>query len=178
MRCLTRATQLARWLSSGGAGVVGSPRAPYFRAMPNTPTNVSRRDVVAALVAGGAALAGAPAILRGRYRLFAQSATEYSARAVRLVERTIVVDMLNQFRFADFSEKPPKSERWLHVPRSFTEADWREVKTSGFRVFSLGAGASSYEGAIRWAADWNGFIAGYGDWFTRIEAAGDFERLR
>ncbi len=142
------------------------------------PNAISRRDAVASLVAGAATLAGAPAVLRGRFRLFAQSPTEYSARAVRLVERTIVVDMLNQFRFADFSEKPPKSEKWLRVPRSFTEADWQEVKTSGFRVFSLGAGAGSYEAGVKWAADWNGFIAGYGDWFTRIEAAGDFERLR
>jgi len=145
--------------------------------MSTEPQSLSRRDVVASLAAGAAALAGAPAILRGRYQLFAQSAAEYSARAVRIVERTVVVDMLNQFRFADFSEKPPKSEKWLRVPRSFTEADWREVKTSGFRVFSLGLGAGSYEGFMRTAAEWNGFVAGYGDWFTRIEAAGDFERL-
>ena len=48
---------------------------------------------------GTAAIIGAPAILRGRFRLFAESPSEYSARAVRLVERTVVIDMLNQFRF-------------------------------------------------------------------------------
>src|SRR5580692_3652240 len=97
-------------------------------------TNISRRDAIASVAAGALAIAGAPAILRGRYRLFAESATEYSARAVRLVERTVVIDMLNQFRFADYAEHPPKSELWLHTPRSFTEADFQQYRTSGIRV--------------------------------------------
>src|SRR4029077_15110353 len=140
--------------------------------------NVSRREVLASLATGALAIAGAPAILRGRYRLFAESSVEYSARAVRLVERTVVIDMLNQFRFADFAEHPPKSELWLRTPRSFTEADFQQTRTSGVRVFALGAGEPNYEAGIRYFADWNGFIAGYTDWFTRIESAGDFERLK
>ncbi len=140
--------------------------------------NVSRRGAIASLAAGALALAGAPAVLRGRYRLFAKSTTEYSARAVRLVERTVVIDMLNQFRFADYAEHPPKSELWLRTPRSFTEADFQQYRTSGIRVFALGAGEPNYEAGIRYFADWNGFIAGYTDWFTRIESAGDFERLK
>jgi membrane dipeptidase len=138
---------------------------------------ISRRDAVASLAAGALALAGAPAVLRGRYRLFAQSPAEYSARAVKLVERTVVVDMLNQFRFPDYAEHPPKSELWLHTPRSFTDADFSAYRTSGIRVFALGSSAPNYEAGIRWYADWNGFIAGYTDWFTRVEAAGDFARL-
>jgi membrane dipeptidase len=140
--------------------------------------NVSRREALASLASGALAIAAAPAILRGRYRLFAESSTEYSARAVRLVERTVVIDMLNQFRFADYAEHPPKSELWLRTPRSFTEADFQQYRTSGIRVFALGAGEPNYEAGIRYFADWNGFIAGYTDWFTRIESAGDFERLK
>ena len=139
---------------------------------------ISRRDAIASLATGALAIAGAPAVLRGRFRLFAESAAEYSARAVRLVERTVVIDMLNQFRFADYAEHPPKSELWLRTPRSFTESDFQQYRTSGIRVFALGAGAPNYEAGIRWYADWNGFIAGYTDWFTRIESAGDFERLK
>jgi hypothetical protein len=41
--------------------------------------------------------AAAPAVLRGRCRIVAQSATRYSARAIRLVESSVVVDLLNQF---------------------------------------------------------------------------------
>src|SRR4029077_2141636 len=100
--------------------------------------NVSRREVLASLATGALAIAAAPAILRGRYRLFAESPAEYSARAVRLVERAVVVDMLNQFRFADYAEHPPKSELWLRTPRSFTADDFRQYRTSGIRVFALG----------------------------------------
>jgi membrane dipeptidase len=138
--------------------------------------NISRRAMVAALSAGVASL-GAPAVLRRRFRLFAQSATEYSERAIRLVQGTVVVDLLNQFRFADTALEPPLSERWLRQPGSFTAANWEEYKTSGFRVFGLGGGNSGYEGALLETSEWNGFVAAYPQWFIRVGGAGDFERL-
>jgi membrane dipeptidase len=135
---------------------------------------VSRRAVVRALAVGAI---GAPAVLRGRYKLFAQSRAEYSARAVRLVEETVVVDLLNQFQFADFRQEPIKSRLWMQQPGSFTRDDFERYRTSGTRVFALGAGSASYEAALKWAADWNGFLAGYSDWFLRMDDAGDFARL-
>lgn len=126
-----------------------------------------------------AAAIGAPAILRGRFQLFAQSASQYSARAVRLMGETTVVDLLNQFRFQDFTEqRPPKSDVWMARPNSFTEADWEVYRTSGIHVLSLGAGAGSYEDGLRFFANWNGFLAGYSDWFTRIDDVSDFARVR
>jgi len=65
----------------------------------------------------------APAVLRGRFQLFAQSKPEYAARAIQLLAETTIVDLLNQFRFADYSENPPKSELWLNQPWSFTADD-------------------------------------------------------
>lgn len=141
------------------------------------PVAISRREAVRALAVGAAATIGAPAILRGRYRLFAASPTEYSARAIRLVDETVVVDMLNQFRFPDYREDPVKAFLWMRAPGSFTRADFDVYRTSGTRVFSLGAGSVSYESAVKWAADWNGFFAGYSDWFLRIDDASDFVRL-
>ena len=148
------------------------------RRLPSDAATLSRREMIVALGTGALAIAGAPAVLRNRYRIFAASPVEYSARAVRLVERTVVIDMLNQFRFADYAEHPPKSELWLRAPRSFTAADFQQYRTSGIRVFALGQSAASYESGVRFYADWNGFIAGYTDWFTRIESVGDFERLK
>ena len=148
------------------------------RRLPSDAATLSRREMIVALGTGALAIACAPAVLRNRYRIFAASPVEYSARAVRLVERTVVIDMLNQFRFADYAEHPPKSELWLRTPRSFTAADFQQYRTSGIRVFALGQSAASYESGIRFYADWNGFIAGYTDWFTRIESVGDFERLK
>jgi membrane dipeptidase len=134
----------------------------------------SRRDVVIALAAGAL---GAPAILRGRHRLFAQSRTEYSARAIRLVDETVVVDQLNQFQFADFRQDPVKVRLWMQKPGSFTREDFEVYRSSGTRVFALGSGSSAYEGAVKWAADWNGFIAGYSDWFIRVDDVSDFTKL-
>ncbi len=138
-------------------------------------STVSRRTALRTI---GLGLVGAPALLRGRYRVFAQSPAEYSARAVRLMEDTTVVDLLDQFLFADYAEKPPKNERWLTVPGSFTAADADLYRSSGINVFALGHGPGDYERAVRFFADWNGFIAGYSDWVMRIDDAGDFERVR
>jgi membrane dipeptidase len=140
-------------------------------------SDISRRDVLGALGLGALGIVAAPAILRNRYRLFAFSTAEYSARAIKLVEDTVVVDLLNQFRFPDFRENPVKSELWMQKPGSFTRADYDLYRSSGTRVFALGAGGSSYESAIKWAADWNGFFAGYSDWFLRIDDVSDFGRL-
>lgn len=119
----------------------------------------------------------APAILRGRFRLFAQSKTEYSARAIKLVDETVVVDMLNQFQFADFRQDPVKIRMWMQKPGSFTREDFEVYRTSGTRVFCLGSGSGSFEAAVRWAADWNGLFAGYSDWFLRIDDVSDFAKL-
>jgi membrane dipeptidase len=86
--------------------------------------------------------------------------------------------MLNQFRFPDYAEKPPRSERWLRTPGSFTREDFEPYRTSGIRVIALGLGARDHEAGVRFCADWNSFIAGYDEWFLRVDDAGDFERAR
>lgn len=141
------------------------------------PPSISRRAALATLGAGLAGVA-APAILRGRHQLFAQTATEYSSRAIKLVEETVVIDMLNQFRFSDFSENPPRNVRWLRSPGSFTKSDYDVYRTSGIRVFSLGSGPGNYEASVKFFADWNGFIAGYDEWFMRIDDVRDFARVK
>lgn len=138
-------------------------------------TRVTRRTALASL---GAALVAAPAVLRGRFRLFGQSPTEYSARAVRLVQESIVVDLLNQFRFADYAVRPPLSERWLRRPGSFTAADAAVYLESGINVLALGQGANDYADGMRFFAEWNGFLAAYPQYFTRIDDASDFARAR
>src|SRR5688572_8433519 len=147
----------------------------YIFAAMTASDPVSRRTALAQL---GAAVIAAPAILRGRYRGFPASATEYSARCVKLMEESVVVDLLNQFRFQDFAERPPRIDRWLNEPGSLTAADADLYRSSGMTALALGHGASSYDAAVRYVADWNGFLAGYSDWFTRIDDAGDFARAK
>jgi membrane dipeptidase len=136
---------------------------------------IGRRDALASI---GLAVAAAPAVLRGRFRLFAQSEARYSARTVALLEEACVVDLLNQFRFADYSERPPKSERWLREPGSLSAEDAAIYRGSGINVFALGHGPGEYNEAVRFFADWNGFIAAYADTFVRVDDATDFERAR
>jgi membrane dipeptidase len=135
---------------------------------------ISRRAVLRSM---GVALVGAPAILRGRFRVFAQSNTEYSARAIQLMGESTVVDLLNQFRFADYSQKPAdKRAVWLSTPQSFTEADVATYRGSGINVFCLGDGVPDYEGGIRFFGKWNAFIAGNSETLLRISEAADFAR--
>ncbi len=128
---------------------------------------VSRRTVIRC---------AAPAVLLGRFRVFAQSDTKYSARAIQLLAETPTVDLLNQFRFADFADKPPKNELWLDKPRSFTPSDAAVYLRSGINAFALGSGAQDYQGGLRFFARWNGFLAANSDTLLRIDSAGDFAR--
>lgn len=127
---------------------------------------------------GTAALAGAPAFLRGRFQLFAQSRREYSARAIQLMAESTVVDLLNQFRFPDFAEKPPKSEQFLDKPGSFTAADIAEYRSSGIQAFALGLSEPNYEAGLRFYARWNGFLAAYSEALLRIDDVSDFARAK
>ena len=130
-------------------------------------SRLSRRALLSGPAAG---------VLSNRFRLFAQSPSEYSARAIGLIEACPVVDLLNQFLFPDFAEKPPKIERWLNAPEAFTSKDAEGYLSSGINVFCLGDGASDYESGLRFFAQWNGFIAAHPDLTIRITSAADVER--
>jgi len=142
---------------------------------PHPDRNISRRTALGRL---GVTLVAAPAILRGRFRVFTGAATEYSARCIKLIEESIVVDLLNQFRFQDFAEKPPRIERWLKEPGALSAADADIYRGSRMTAVALGHSPADYDEGIRFFADWNGLLAGYSDWFTRIDDASDFARAK
>jgi membrane dipeptidase len=135
--------------------------------------SITRRDAVLRL---GAGIIAAPGILRGRYPLFRSA--EYSARCVKLLQENLVVDLLNQFRFQDFSEKPPRIDRWLKEPGSLTSTDATIYRESGITAVGLGHAPSDYEDGLRYFAEWNGLLAGYSDWFTRVDDVSDFARAK
>ena len=139
--------------------------------------SMTRRESIRVLASAGAMVVGAPAILRGRFQLFGGQGPAYSARAVRLVEENLVIDMLNQFRFPDFAERPPLSQKWMLSTGSFGEKDWETYRTSGINVFGLGHGVGTYDEAVRYFADWNGFLAQYDQWFMRVDDVRDLDRL-
>lgn len=147
-----------------------------------SPHPVSRRSFLqsglslAISTAPAAAVFGAPAILRKRYRVFAESLREYPERVVRLMRESIVVDMLNQFLYR-FDQKD-LLEKWLTTPGAFTQADIERFKGTGVHAVNFGQGANSFAEAEDLFAKWNNFIALYPQWLLRINGAADFERAR
>ena len=114
---------------------------------------ITRRDAVKRIATAGLGALAAPMINRGSYRIFANSTAEYSARAIELVNRSTVIDMLSVLTL-DFA----KQERWMANPDSFTAADFQPFKNSGLDVIhpAIGLGGmNAYETALKWFASWN-----------------------
>ena len=140
---------------------------------------MNRRAALRTLVVTAAGTLAAPAILRGRYRLFAHQAQEYSARTIRLVREATVIDMLCQFAFRDMrQEGTPLAERWLREPASFTAEHFAQFRDSGVNVLALGRGGAAYEDVLRFMAEWNGFVAAHPEWFARVDEARDLRTVK
>ena len=137
---------------------------------------LSRRMALKAMAGSCAAVLVAPMLNRGRFRLFAQSAREYSARAIALVQRSTVVDMLSVFTL-NF----PLQDKWVADPESFTADQFQRFRDSGINVFhpAVGLGGTdAYATALQWFAGWNGFLAGNDDRLMRIDSGADFGRVK
>jgi membrane dipeptidase len=133
---------------------------------------LTRRTAIRA----AAVSAAAPFLNRNRYALFAESAQEYSERAVRLVRESLVIDMLNQFLYR--RDMQPKLRAWLSQAGAFTRADFEQFRATGIHAASFGEGAESYESGLELFARWNSFLAMYPDWLLRINVPADFQRAK
>ncbi|HZB44030.1 MAG TPA: membrane dipeptidase, partial [Pyrinomonadaceae bacterium] len=137
---------------------------------------LTRREAIKSAAAACAGALVAPMFNRGRYRLFAHPTAEYSARATDLVKRSTVIDMLSVLTL-DFG----KQAKWFADPESFTAADLQPYKDSGINVIhpAVGLGGpQAYEGALRFFASWNGFIANHDEQFMRVDSRADLERVK
>lgn len=56
---------------------------------------ITRREMLKSAAVAGVVSLAAPMINRRRFRVFARSPKEYSARAIDLVKRSTVIDMLS-----------------------------------------------------------------------------------
>jgi membrane dipeptidase len=137
---------------------------------------MTRRELIKRAAGAALGLLAAPMINRGRYRLFAGSPAEYSARTIDLVGRSTVMDMLCVLTL-DF----PKNDKWMADPDLFTAAHFQPFKDSGINVIhpavGLG-GANAFESALRWFAAWNAFIANHDAFMIRIDSPGDLDRVK
>jgi membrane dipeptidase len=116
--------------------------------------------------AAGSAAVGVAMIHRGRYRLFA-GGPEYSFRAVELVQRSTVIDML-----APLWISPSKTQKMLGNPETFKAEDFAPYKNSGINVFHIAIGTGgpdAYLETLQFLSGYNSLIARHDDWFERVD---------
>ncbi|MEZ4416708.1 MAG: membrane dipeptidase [Gemmatimonadota bacterium] len=131
--------------------------------------------------AAGAAAAGlaAPMLNLGRYRLFAASPREYSARCVDLVGGSLVIDMLCPLTINNETQ-----QRWGPDGAGFTAADFEEFRGSEIDVMHIATGIGgadaheAYDNVMRFISAHLALIANRPDAFMRIDEAADFDRVR
>jgi membrane dipeptidase len=144
--------------------------------MADAMTTITRRALLAQAAMAGAATLGAPLLNLGRYQLFGAGTPQYSARALALMERALVIDMLCPLTL-DFAQQA----RWEANPELLPEAMVRELKDSGINVMhpALGLGGpNAYEQALLFFSRWNSLLAGSDTRFMRIDTAGDLARVK
>jgi membrane dipeptidase len=144
--------------------------------MADAMTTITRRALLAQAAMAGAATLGAPMLNLGRYQLFGAGTPQYSARALALMERALVIDMLCPLTL-DFAQQA----RWEANPELLPEAMVRELKDSGIHVMhpALGLGGpNAYEQALLFFSRWNSLLAGSDTRFMRIDSAGDLARVK
>lgn len=131
-----------------------------------------RRSVLKLAARAGAAIAVAPMLSRGRFRVFAASPKEYSTRAVDLVHRSNVIDMLNPLNLgmALGSLAGDGKPTWLDNPALLTAPDLQRARDSGFNVLHIAIGTGEYDTTLRFLAQWDGLIAHHSDTFMRVDS--------
>jgi membrane dipeptidase len=115
---------------------------------------------------------------RGRFNLFADAppSTDISARAIDLVGRSTVIDMLGLLTL-DW----PKLYGWQREPATFAQADFLKLLNTGVRVFHPAVepnAANPYEAALRWTTGWNRFLGAHPEYLVRVDTVADFKRVR
>src|ERR1017187_10141742 len=132
----------------------------------------SRRSVLKGL----ALSVGAPMLNRGRFALFAQSATQYSVRTVDLVRRCTVIDMLGFLTWDSGKRAAGEAD-----PGRFRQAYLLRLRDSGITVFYPAVGYTKgdiYAESLRDILGWNAFLAAHPDQFQRIERFADFQQAK
>jgi membrane dipeptidase len=140
------------------------------------PVSLSRRALLEGAAVACAATVAAPFINRGRFRLFAWSAAEYSARAIAIMQRATVVDML-----CPLTLNFPQGDKWFTAPETFTDRDFQKWRDSGINVMhpAIGMGGpDAYVQGLAFFGQWNSFLAGTTQFFDRIDSPGDFKRIK
>src|SRR5437879_10533741 len=128
---------------------------------------MTRRKLIKSTAVAAAATLAAPFISKGRYLLFAGASVEYSSRAINLVGRTTVIDMLSPFVIS-----PSRHVQLFAHPETFTTSDLEQFRSSGICVFHItigNGGPAAYTDSLQLFGLWNGLIAHHEYRLMRID---------
>jgi membrane dipeptidase len=147
---------------------------------------MNRRTLLGTAAKAAAAAAVAPMLTRagagatmcnfGRYRLSPAGGQTYSARAIELVQRSTVIDML-----APLWISPSKTQKYLGNPENFTAGDYAPYKQSGINVFHIAIGTGgpdAYMDTLQFLSGYNNFLARHDTWFERVETPGRLDGIK
>ncbi|WP_137869274.1 membrane dipeptidase [Sphingopyxis sp. 2PD] len=130
---------------------------------------VTRRAVIAGAV--GAALS-APMVNRGSYAFAAAPGRVYTRRAVDLVARSLVIDMLAPLKITLAED---------YVAHRLTDAEAAEFRASGItgfhNAYGLG-GPDAKQQALTFLAGWQGFAGRNSHVFTLVDGVADLDRAK
>ncbi len=124
----------------------------------------------------GAALLTVPIILKGSFPLFAGTNREYSTRAIDLVKRAVVIDMLSPLTL-NF----PLMDKWVANPELFTDIEFEKFRLSGINIFHIAIGTGgpdAWQGTNDFVGGWNSFLAGSDRYFMRIDSVSDLNKVK
>lgn len=124
------------------------------------------------LLKGGAAAAAFPMINRGSFAFAAAPGRTYSARAIKVVRESLVIDMLAPLKL-DFDP--------TFFDRPFGPKEVAEFKASGITGFhhSVGIGGpGSKEQALDFLASYQGWVGRQSDNFTLVGTAADLDHAK
>ena len=108
----------------------------------------------------------------GRYRAFGANAPRYSARAMKIVERTLVIDMLAPLKI-DF-----KPEAYAGPISEQAAADFRASGITGFHNSIGTGGPTAVEETLAFIAAWQGYAGRNSHVFSLVGTAADLDRAK
>ena len=135
---------------------------------------MNRRQMLKAGVKTG--VAAAVYFNFGSYRLFARTDKAYSARAVELVQRANVIDML-----APLWISPKATMKMLGNPENFKAQDYAQYKESGINVFHIAIGTGgpdAYLESLKFLSGYNSLLARHDQWFERIDTPARLDGIK
>ena len=133
---------------------------------------LTRRKVLTSALGVSVASTLGPMINFGRYQVHAAAAQKYSARAVKLVERSLVIDMLAPLKL-DFTPEA------FALPASPQEIEmFRGCGITGFHN-SIGVGGpTAYDDALEFMTAWQGYVGRNSQLYSLVGVARDLDQAK